>query len=147
MAVKPIPEGYHTITPYLVVTEVADLVDFLKQAFDASEIRRTTLPGGKILNVEMTIGDSVLLIAGARSGHEIMLGSIYLYVEDTDVVYKRALEAGAISMMEPEDQFYGDRNAGVKDTLGNHWWIATRVENVSNEEAQKRVAARVEQQS
>lgn len=121
MAVKPIPDGYHTVTPYLIVQGVAKLIDFLKQAFEAEEIHRTTRPDGTIMHAVVRIGDSVVMMGEFKP----MPGSIYLYVNDTDATYKRALQAGAASMMEPADQFYGDRNAGVKDPVGNHWWIAT----------------------
>ena len=139
MAIKPIPDGYHTVTPYLVVQGAANLIEFLKQAFEAVEIRRVLHPEGSIMNAEVRIGDSVVMVSEARGEFKPMPSSIYLYVEDTDATYKRALQAGGISMMEPEDQFYGDRNAGVKDLNGNHWWIATHQEDVSPEEMEKRM--------
>lgn len=139
MAVKPIPEGYHTVTPYLVVQGAASLIEFLKQAFEAKEIRQTLHPEGSILNAEVKIGDSIVMISEARGEFQPMPSSIYLYVENTDTTYQRALQAGGISMMEPEDEFYGDRNAGVKDPSGNHWWIATHQEDVSPEEMEKRM--------
>jgi PhnB protein len=140
--VKPIPDGYHTVTPYLIVEGVAGLIDFLKQAFDAVETERMPGPDGKVGHGEVRIGDSVVMMGEASGEWKPMPGSIYLYVNDTDATYKRALEAGATSVMEPADQFYGDRNAGVKDASGNMWWIATRKENVSPEELRKRAEAR-----
>lgn len=139
MAVKPIPDGYRTVTPYLVVQEAATLIEFLKQAFEAREIRRTLHPEGSIMNAEVRIGDSVVMVSEARGEFKPMPSSIYLYVENTDATYKRALQSGGTSMMEPEDEFYGDRNAGVKDPTGNHWWIATHQEDVSPEEMEKRM--------
>ncbi len=139
MAVKPIPDGYHTVTPYLVVQGAATLIEFLKQAFEATEIRRTLHPEGSIMNAEVRIGDSVVMVSEARGEFKPMPSSIYLYVENTDLTYKRALQVGGTSMMEPEDEFYGDRNAGVKDPTGNHWWIATHQEDVSPEEMEKRM--------
>ncbi len=139
MAVKPIPDGYHTVTPYLVVQGAAALVEFLKQAFEATEIRRILHPEGSIINAEVRIGDSVVMVSEARGEFKPMPSSIYLDVENTDATYKRALQAGGTSMMEPEDEFYGDRNAGVKDPTGNHWWIATHQEDVSSEDMEKRV--------
>ena len=140
--VKPIPDGYHTVTPYLIVEGVAGLIDFLKQAFDAVETERMPGPDGKVGHGEVRIGDSVVMMGEASGDWKPMPGSIYLYVNDTDATYKRALDAGATSVMEPADQFYGDRNAGVKDASGNMWWIATRKENVSPEELRKRAEAR-----
>lgn len=140
--VKPIPDGYHTVTPYLVVEGVDELIDFLKQAFDAVETERLPRPDGKVGHGEVRIGDSVVMLGEASGEWKPMPGFIYLYVNDTDATYKRALEAGATSVMEPADQFYGDRNAGVKDASGNMWWIATRKENVSPEELRRRAEAR-----
>jgi PhnB protein len=139
MTVKPIPDGYHTVTPYLVVQGAEALVEFLKQAFEAMEIRRTVHPEGSIMNAEVRIGDSVVMVSEARDEFKPMPSSIYLYVENMDATYKRALQAGGTSMMEPQDEFYGDRNAGVKDPTGNHWWIATHQEDVSSEEMEKRM--------
>jgi len=137
--VNYIPDGYHTVTPYLCVDGAAGLLDFVKQAFDAVEIERIPRPDGKIAHAEVRIGDSVVMIGDAPD--ERMPTAIYLYVRDTDATYSRALEAGATSVMEPADQFYGDRNAGVKDACGNLWWIATHKENVSPEEIAKRAQA------
>ena len=140
--VKPIPDGYHTVTPYLIVEGVAGLIDFLKQAFDAVETERVPGPDGKVGHGEVRIGDSVVMMGEASGDWKPVPGSMYLYVSDTDATYKRALDAGATSLMEPADQFYGDRNAGVKDASGNMWWIATRKENVSPEELRRRAEAR-----
>ena len=140
-SVKPIPDGYHTVTPYLVVDDVAKVVEFLKRAFDAKEGHRSTRPDGTIAHTEVRIGDSPVMLGAARDQWKSMPCMIYLYVPDTDVAYKRALEAGATSLMEPANQFYGDRNAGVKDPAGNQWWIATHIEDVSPEEMEKRFAA------
>ena len=145
MAVKPIPDGYHTVTPYLTVQGVPKLIDFLKQAFEAQEIERMTQPDGTIGHAEVRIGDSVVMMGEARDEWKPMPSGIYLYVNDTDAVYKRALQAGATSIMEPADQFYGDRSAGVKDSSGNHWWIATHKEDVSPEELKKHAQAAMKQ--
>jgi len=145
MAVKPIPDGYHAVTPYLTVQGVPKLIDFLKQAFEAQEIERMTQPDGTIGHAEVRIGDSVVMMGEARDEWKPMPSGIYLYVNDTDAVYKRALQAGATSIMEPADQFYGDRSAGVKDSSGNHWWIATHKEDVSPEELKKRAQAAMKQ--
>lgn len=141
MAVKPIPDGYHTVTPYLVVAEVAQLIDFLKQAFGAAEIQRTTRPDGSIGHAEVRMGDSRVMMGEAGGEFPPMPGMLHLYVEDADALYQRALQAGATSLREPEDQFYGDRMAGVKDKFGNQWWIATHIEDVSPEEMARRQEA------
>lgn len=139
MAVKPIPEGYHTVTPYLVVQKAEALIEFLKQGFEAKEMRRTLHPEGCIMNAEVRIGDSVIMMSEARGEFKSMPSMIYLYVENTDATYERALQAGGTSMMEPKDEFWGDRSASVKDPSGNHWWIATHQEDVSSEELEKRI--------
>jgi PhnB protein len=146
MAVKPIPDGFHTVTPYLTVPGVAKLIDFLKQAFEAEEtMPRFALPDGRIMHAEVRIGDSMVMMGEPQAPWQPMPASMYLYVKDTDATYKRALQAGATSLMEPADQFYGDRNAGVKDPSGNVWWIATHVEDVKPEEMGKRAEAAMKQ--
>jgi uncharacterized glyoxalase superfamily protein PhnB len=145
MAVKPIPDGHHAITPFLVVKDAAKLIDFLRQAFDAQETFRMPMPDGTIMHAEVKIGDSTLMMGEASEQHKPMLGALYLYVNDADAVYKRALQAGATSLMEPADQFYGDRQASVKDPAGNTWWIATHKEDVSPEELKKRAEAFMKQ--
>ena len=130
MAVKPIREGFHTVTPYLMVREAAQLIDFVKQAFAATELFRGTGSAGGI-HAEVRIGDSMVMIGGAGTWNgEPMPAAIYLYMDDVDAVYKRALQAGAASLSEPADQPYGDRIAGVKDPFGNVWYIATHIEDV-----------------
>ena len=119
MPVKPIPDGYHTVTPYLTVPGVAALIDFLKTVFDAKEIERMASQDGRIMHAEVRIGDSVIMLGEPLGDSVPRPGSLYVYVNDTDRTYNRALQAGAISVMEPNDQFYGDRNAGVKDASGN----------------------------
>jgi PhnB protein len=125
MSVKPIPEGYHSMTPCLVVEGAAKLVDFLKKAFDAEEIFRMARPDGGIMHAKIKIGDSMVMLGDATEQWRPITGAIYLYVNDADAVYKKALQAGSTSIMEPVDQFYGDRHGGVKDPAGNIWWIAT----------------------
>ncbi|HJZ94653.1 MAG TPA: VOC family protein [Gemmataceae bacterium] len=142
MAVKPIPEGYRTVTPYLAVRGLPKLLEFVRETFDAKIIHVMDGPDGKPGHAEFEIGDSKLM-AGEASGKWPPVGcSLYLYVPDTDAVYRKALAAGAESVMEPTNQFYGDRNAGVKDEHGIWWWIGTHIEDVSPEELQRRAAAR-----
>lgn len=144
--VKPIPDGYHTITSCLIVPGVAKLIDFLKEAFGAKEALRRTRPDGAVVHAEVRIGDSRVMMGEPMGEWKAMPCAIYLYVDDADAVYKRALQAGATSLMEPADQFYGDRNAGVKDPVGNLWWIATHIEDVPPEELTKRAEAAMRQQ-
>ncbi len=140
MAVKYIPEDYHTVTPYLVVTGAAKLIDFLKQVFDAKEVVRMAAPGGPVVHAELKIGDSMVMMGEAGGANPAMSAQLYVYVKDVDAVYKKALAAGATSLREPANQFYGDRNGGVKDAWGNHWGIATHVEDVPEAEMKKRAA-------
>jgi len=142
MAVAPIPSGYHTLTPYLVVEDGEGLLTFLKVAFQAVEVKRALRPDGTIANAELRIGDSMLMVAQAKEPWKPMPAGFYLYVPDTDAAYAAAMAARGLSTMEPADQFYGDRNAGVQDPWGNNWWIATHIEDVSPEEVQRRLAAR-----
>ncbi len=143
MAVKPIPDGYHTVTPYLLATDGKKLLEFVKQAFGAEETVRMDTPDGKVGHAEIRIGDSVVMLADASTSEQgrPMPAMIHLYVEDADKVYRQAIEAGATSVREPADQFYGDRTGGVTDPVGNHWYIATHVEDVSPEEMAKRAQA------
>ena len=143
---KPIPDGYHTVTPYLVVPGVARLIEFLKQAFDAKETERFDRPDGGVMHAQVRIGDSMIMMGEPMGNFEPMPAMVYIYTEDTDALYRRALHAGATSVMEPANQVYGDRNAGIKDPCGNLWWIATHIEDVSPEELAKRVEAHMKQQ-
>ncbi|MGA3209894.1 MAG: VOC family protein [Terriglobales bacterium] len=138
MAVKPIPDGYHTVTPYLTVTDVAKLIEFLQKVFGAEVKEKFMRPDGGIMHAEVKVGDSIIMMGQANENWKARPGTIYMYVPDTDAAYRRALDAGATSVMEPANQFYGDRNAGVSDSTGNYWWIATHVEDVSKEEMDRR---------
>jgi PhnB protein len=139
MSAKTFPEKYHTITPALIVRDAARLIDFLKQVFAAEEVERYAEPDGAILHAEIKIGDSILMIGEAME--EPMPAALYLFVDDVDETYKKALQADATSIEEPKDQFYGARVARVKDPFGNRWAIATHKEDVSYEELQRRVEA------
>ncbi len=130
-SVKPIPDGYHTVTPYLIVKGAAPLIEFLKRAFDAQERLRMPRPDGTIQHAEVRIGDSVIMLAEAGGEWKPMPASIHLYLLDTDAAYQRALQAGATSLRAPADQPYGDRSAGVQDASGTIWWLATHIEDVS----------------
>ena len=136
--VQPIPEGYRTVTPYLVVPDAGALIEFLERAFHAEETERTAAPDGRVMHAAVRIGDSMVMMGGASERHPPRPGTIYLYVPDADAAYERALAAGATSLMEPADQFYGDRNGGVEDLWGNQWWIGTHVEDVPPDELERR---------
>jgi PhnB protein len=139
-SVKTIPDGYHTVTPYLLVQGAEKLIDFVKKVFDAKETVRMSMPDGAIGHAEVRLGDSVIMLSEAQGGeYKPMPSGIYLYVENCDAIYKRALEAGATSIMQPTDQFYGDRSASIKDQFGNIWYVATHIEDLSNEELTKRM--------
>jgi uncharacterized glyoxalase superfamily protein PhnB len=144
---RPIPQGYHSVTPYLAVQGVPKLINFLKQAFDAEERERMTTPDGRVSHAEVKIGDSIVMMGEPTGESKSMPGMIYLYLKDTDAAYKRALEAGATSLRAPSDMFYGDRNAAVTDPVGNQWWIATHVEDVPPEEMQRRIKAQQTQKT
>jgi PhnB protein len=139
--VKPIPDGYRTVTPYLVVRDVPRLIEFVQQAFGATEVMRHLRPDGSVMHAEVQIGDSRVMMGEAPPSSPPMPGCIHLYVVDADALYHLALQAGATSLREPTDQFYGDRMAGVQDPLGNQWWIATHVEDVSPVDMALRAAA------
>jgi uncharacterized glyoxalase superfamily protein PhnB len=124
-AVKPIREGFHSITPYLIVEGASNLVQFLEQAFGAKELFRVPRPGGGIMHAEVKIADSIIELADATPQYPPMPTAIHLYVSDVDAVYQSALQAGGTSAYGVVDQFYGDREGSVRDPAGNYWYIAT----------------------
>ena len=136
--VKPVPEGYHTVTPYLIVSGVRELIAFLQRVFDAKIVHLMEGPGGSVMHADVRVGDSSIMMGEASAQWPAMPSSLYVYVPDCDVIYQRALEAGATSIMPPQTFFYGDRHGGVRDASGNQWWIATHVEDVSPEELKRR---------
>lgn len=138
MTVNPVPEGYHTVTPYLFVRGIESLIGFLKKVFNAEEIELMRRPDGSIMHAEVKIGDSVVMMGEASESASPMPAMLYLYLEDIDRVYQQALVAGATSLQEPLNEFYGDRTAAFVDASGNQWWLAMKVEDVSKEEMQRR---------
>ena len=140
MAVSSIPEGYHAVIPYLVTSDADTVITFLKQTFDAEVVDETRRPDGTVMHADVQIGDSHVMLGQAGDRFLAMPSAIYIYVPDCDATYNRALEAHAESIMEPADQFYGDRNAGIKDVCGNIWWIGTHVEDVPPDELARRAA-------
>lgn len=139
MAVNPVPQGFRSITPYLHVEDLPNLMGFLMHAFGAKEITKSRTREGKIANACMQIGDSFIEMSEVQTGYKAMPCAIHLYVEDADAVFKKAVEVGAMAVMEPVTQFYGDREAFVIDPSGNHWYIATRIENIAEEDMQQRL--------
>jgi PhnB protein len=158
MAVNPIPQGYHSITPYLVIDGAAEAIRFYGQAFGATELMRLPMPGpsggaagagggDKLGHAEIKIGDSIIMLAdefpdmgiqgpNSRGG---ATSSLLLYTLDVDAAFKRAIEAGCTAEKEPEDQFWGDRMGTLRDPFGHRWSIATHVEDVSEDEIQRRM--------
>jgi PhnB protein len=152
---KPIPEGFHSVTPYLCVRDAARAIEFYKEAFGATEIVRLDAPGGKIGHAEIKIGDSIIMLAdefpeinfrspqtvGGPSSH------FMIYVEDVDASVERAVAAGAKLTRPVKDEFYGDRTGGVEDPFGHAWYIATHIEDLSLEEIKRRGDAEMAQQA
>ena len=145
-AAKAVPEGYHTITPQLTVDNAAQTIDWYKRALGAEEMSRSVGPDGKIMHAELTIGDSRFMVNDAMMGAKgpKALGgspaSLWLYVEDSDALFTRAVGAGAKVQMPLADQFWGDRGGAVADPAGYTWWIATRKEDLTPVEIQQRAA-------
>lgn len=152
MVVRAIPEGYHNVTPYLVVDGAEDAIRFYTQALGASEVLRLPM-GDKIGHAEIRIGDSVIMLSDEWPDMDILgpksrggaTSSLMIYVEDADAAFARAVAAGATVERPVENQFYGDRNGAIVDPFGHRWTISTHVEDVSEEEMQRRMDAFAEQ--
>jgi len=148
MAVKPIPDGYHSVTPYLILHDATAALEFYKKAFGAVELLRMPAPGGRIGHAEIKIGDSPVMLAdenldiNARSARTIGGSpiSLMVYVPNVDAIVAQAVAAGGKLVRPVADQFYGDRTGGVDDPFGFHWYIATHVEDVPPDELEKRAA-------
>jgi PhnB protein len=146
MAVKPVPEGYHSITPYLIINGAAAAIDFYKRAFGATELMRMPTPDGKIGHAEIRIGDSTIMLADEtpEMGHRspTSLGgagvSLMIYLDDVDETFKRATAAGAKEVQAIKNQFYGDRSGTLRDPFGHVWTIATHIEDVAPDELERR---------
>jgi PhnB protein len=146
---RPVPEGYHHVTPYLIVDGAAKALDFYRRVFGATERMRMPGPGGKVGHAELTLGDSMIMLAdehpemGAR-GPRAFAGaavSLHVYVEDVDATVKAAVAAGAKLLRPVEDKFYGDRSGTIEDPFGHHWHVATHTEDVPPDELARRAAA------
>ncbi|HWX37787.1 MAG TPA: VOC family protein [Candidatus Sulfotelmatobacter sp.] len=151
--VKPIPEGYHSVTPYLYERNAAAAIEFYKKVFGAEEVLRMPGPGGKIMHAEINIGNSRVMLADENPQMNALgplsVGgcgsSLYVYIEDVDAVVKRAEAAGATLTRPVKDQFYGDRSGAFTDPFGYNWYVATRVEDVTPEEIGRRATAAMSQ--
>ena len=155
MATQPIPEGYHTASPYLAVDDAARAIEYYTKAFGAKEIVRMDAPGGKIGHAELEVGDSRIMLsdpfpqASTRPPKELggTSASVFMYVEDVDAVVKQAVDAGATVTMEVANQFWGDRFGTITDPFGHVWSIATHVEDVPPEEIAERAKAAMAEMS
>ena len=145
-SVQPIPKGYHSVTPYLVVNEAARAIEFYKRAFGAQEKMRMDGPGGKIGHAELKIGDSIVMLSdempgsGLRSPRSLggSCAGVFLYVENVDSVFKQAVSAGAKADAQPSDMFWGDRFGKLTDPFGHQWSLATHKEDIAPDEMAKR---------
>ena len=155
MSVKPIPDGYHTVTPYITVRDAAAALEFYKKALGAAEVMRFDTPDGRVAHAEIQIGNSRVMLGdecpvmGNKSPQSLggTTGGLCVYVEDCDAVFGRAVAAGATVMKPPADQFYGDRSGTVIDPFGHAWTIATHKEDVSIDEMKARMAALMQPQA
>jgi PhnB protein len=155
MAVKAIPDGYHTLTPYLIAKDAAKAIDYYKKAFGARELFRMPGPGGAIMHAEIQVGDSPLMLADEMPGRPYRSPQAYggtpvsmmLYVEDVDSFFNRAVAAGGKVIQAVQDHFYGDRSGTFEDPFGHVWTIGTHKEDVSSEEMKKRMDALMKQQA
>ncbi|HEX3870176.1 MAG TPA: VOC family protein [Pirellulales bacterium] len=155
MAVKAIPEGYYTVTPYMIVRDAARAIEFYKQAFGAEELMRLPSPNERVGHAELQIGNSRIMLAdefpemGIKSPQTLggSAMSILLYVEDSDAMFQRAVDAGAKILKPIQDQFYGDRSGTLTDPFGHQWTIGTHTEDVSNDELSRRMEAMFKKKS
>ncbi|WP_085577908.1 MULTISPECIES: VOC family protein [unclassified Pseudomonas] len=151
MSVKPIPEGYHSITPYLGIKKAAEAIDFYKKAFGATEVMRLAMPDGNIGHAELRIGDSAIMLGtpceeGPFSSPEQFVSvGLHLYVTDVDKSFRRAIDAGATSVEDVKDQFYGDRSGSLRDPYGHLWFLASRKEDLTEEQIRQRAIERFKQ--
>ncbi len=149
MAVRPVPAGFHTVTPYLIVAGASEALEFYAKAFGAKELMRIDAPGGRIGHAEIRIGDSTIMLAdeflemGARGPTSLggTAVSILLYVDKVDELFDRAVAAGAKAIQAVRDQFYGDRSGMLEDPFGHVWTVATHIEDVTPEEINRRFSA------
>jgi PhnB protein len=140
MTVKPVPDGYTTVTPWIISRDTAQLIDYVKEAFDADEIARLAGSDGRIQHAEVRIGDSVAMMFDAKPGWPPTPAFLRLYVADADAVHHQAVAAGGTSVTEVTHLFFGDRVGRVRDPLGNLWWIQTRIEDLTPQQMEQRLS-------
>lgn len=144
MNVKAIPDGYHSLTPYMGIDKAGEAIEFYKKALGATQVMRLDMPDGRVGHAELRIGDSSLMLGtpcaqmALRNPDEHTSIGLHLYVEDVDAQFQRAVDAGATVVSEPKDQFYGDRSASVKDPFGHLWFLATHKEDLTEEQIRQR---------
>jgi uncharacterized glyoxalase superfamily protein PhnB len=141
MAVNPIPAGYHSVTPCLIISDPRQQIQFMRDAFGATIKEVSEGPGGMVMHATLWVGDTIVMLGPASGKYPPLLCMLYVYVTDVDATYASALAAGGSSLQAPADQFYGDRVSGVANPAGNQWWIATHIEDVTQEETARRFAA------
>jgi PhnB protein len=147
--VKPIPEGYHTVTPYLIFNGASEAIEFYERALGATEVLRLADPGGTVHHAEIAIGDSRVMLADEHPEIQALspktIGgspvTMHVYVEDVDAAVERAVKAGAKLIRPVADQFYGDRTGGIEDPFGYRWYMATHKEDLTMDEIRRRAAA------
>lgn len=137
-SVRAVPEGLQTVTPYLVADNAAKLIEFMRKAFDGKVTFISNRDDNRIMHATVSIGTSTIMIADTMEGMQPQTGMLYVYLEDADRAFKKAIEAKATSIQEPKTEFYGDRAGAVRDEWGNVWWIATHVEDVAPDELERR---------
>jgi PhnB protein len=140
MAVKPVPDGYTTISPMLLTDDATALQRWMTTAFETRELSRVSKPDGTLMATDLAVGTASISICAANAEMPATRSVLYVYVPDADAAYQRALAAGGTSLLEPTDQSHGDRMGGIADPAGNQWWIASRIEDLSPEELQRRMA-------
>ena len=143
--VRPVPEGFRTVTPYLIADNAPGLIEFMERAFDGKVTFRMDGDDGKITHATVAIGDSTVMLADAMNGMSPQTAMLYLYLEDADATFRKAVQANATVLQEPKTEFYGDRAGAVKDQWGNVWWMATHVEDVDEDELQRRAGNEMEE--
>ncbi|AVE08067.1 glyoxalase [Pseudomonas palleroniana] len=145
MSVKPIPEGFHSLTPYLGVEQAAEAIEFYKKAFNATQVMRLDMPDGRVGHAELRIGDSPIMLGspcdespfGSPRDDHTSVG-LHLYVADVDAQYQQAIAAGGIAVSDPKDQFYGDRTGTLRDPFGHVWFLATHKEDLTEAQIRQR---------
>lgn len=138
---KPVPDGFHTVTPYLVADDAKSVIAFMQKAFGATfDHEPVDRPDGKLMHATLIVGSSRVMIANSSERAPAGKAMLYLYLPNVDEVYRAAIKAGGTSIMEPMDMFYGDRSGGVTDPAGNQWYVATHIEDVSSADLKTRAA-------